>query len=848
VSVAFPLRMAWRETRSAWRHFVVFLGCVALGVAALVSVGTFAANLDRTLAREARALTGGDLELRSTYPLAADALAALERLRGAGAVTTTVRELVGMARDPVRGGTLLVELKAVEPAYPLYGRLQTTPAVPLGGLLAARGGADGAVVESQLLERLGLAVGDAFVVGNARYTVSGVLVREPDRSVGLVTLGPRVLVADESLGRTGLLQVGSRVRTRTLVRLAAGAPVRPVVAELARAVGDPSVRIAAFDDTQPGLRRFFSQLATYLGLVGLASLLVGGVGIASSVTTFLRRQLATIAILKCLGAGSRVLLAAYLVQTQAVGALGSLVGAGLGVAIQPVLVRALAPFAPFPLEAQWDPWTIARGLALGVLTALLCALWPLLAVRSVPPSLILRRDVDATAWRARRPWAAALPIAAGLAALAIWQAGSFRLGAIFVGAAAVAIGVLLGLSRILVVATRRLPRVRGLAWRQGLAGLDRPGGHTVRVVVALGIGAMLLVAIALLEANLGRQIAYEQKRDAPAFFFIDVQPDQRDGFSRLVSGAAGGQPPALIPVVRARLAAIDGVPITRELIDRRKRESPDKIWFLIREYMLTWAAAPAAPSTIVRGRWWTPAEAAARPRVSVEDEAAKFFGVDVGGTLTFDIQGVTVQAEVMSLRKVEWQSLAANFFMILSPGALDGAPTTYIGTARVDAAAEAEMQNRVVGAFPNVTAIPVRGVLERVGRVLDQISFAVRFMALFSIAAGLVVTTGALAATRYQRLYESVIFRTLGATRWAIARAFAVEYACLGAVAGLGGTLLAAVLVWIVVRFVLDAPWALEPEPLLLGVILTTGVSLAVGLLATLRLLGRKPLAVLRQE
>ena len=848
MSVAFPLRMAWRETRGAWRHFVVFLGCVALGVAALVSVGTFAANLDRTLAREARALTGGDLELRSAYPLAADALAALERLRGAGAVTTTVRELVGMARDPVRGGTLLVELKAVEPAYPLYGRLQTAPAVPLGGLLAARGGADGAVVESQLLERLGLAVGDAFVVGNARYTVSGVLVREPDRSVGLVTLGPRVLVADESLGRTGLLQVGSRVRTRTLVRLAAGAPVRPVVAELARAVGDPSVRIAAFDDTQPGLRRFFSQLATYLGLVGLASLLVGGVGIASSVTTFLRRQLATIAILKCLGAGSRVLLAAYLVQTQAVGALGSLVGAGLGVAIQPVLVRALAPFAPFPLEAQWDPWTIARGLALAVLTALLCALWPLLAVRSVPPSLILRRDVDATAWRARRPWAAALPIAAGLAALAIWQAGSFRLGAIFVGAAAVAIGVLLGLSRILVVATRRLPRVRGLAWRQGLAGLDRPGGHTVRVVVALGIGAMLLVAIALLEANLGRQIAYEQKRDAPAFFFIDVQPDQRDGFSRLVSGAAGGQPPALIPVVRARLAAIDGVPITRELIDRRKRESPDKIWFLIREYMLTWAAAPAAPSTIVRGRWWTPAEAAARPRVSVEDEAAKFFGVDVGGTLTFDIQGVTVRAEVMSLRKVEWQSLAANFFMILSPGALDGAPTTYIGTARVDAAAEAEMQNRVVGAFPNVTAIPVRGVLERVGRVLDQISFAVRFMALFSIAAGLVVMTGALAATRYQRLYESVIFRTLGATRWAIARAFAVEYACLGAVAGLGGTLLAAVLAWIVVRLVLDAPWALEPETLLLGVILTTGVSLAVGLLATLRLLGRKPLAVLRQE
>jgi putative ABC transport system permease protein len=234
--------------------------------------------------------------------------------------------------------------------------------------------------------------------------------------------------------------------------------------------------------------------------------------------------------------------------------------------------------------------------------------------------------------------------------------------------------------------------------------------------------------------------------------------------------------------------------------------------------------------------------------VSVEEEAAKYFGVGVGGTLTFDVQGVPVEAEVMSLRRVDWQSLTANFFMVLSPGALDGAPATYMATARVPAAVETELQDRVVAAFPNVTAIPVRGVLERVGEVLDQISFAVRFMASFSIAAGLVVMAGALAATRYQRLYESVILKTLGATRWAIARVFAVEYACLGATAGLGGTLLAAVLAWIVLRFVLDTPWTLEPGTLLLGVLLTTAGSLAVGLLATVRLLGRAPLSVLRQE
>jgi putative ABC transport system permease protein len=847
VSLGFSVRMAWRETRGGWRHFAVFFGCVALGVAALVSVGTFAANLDRTLAREARALTGGDVELRSARPLGSaerDALAALE---GGGAVTTAIRELAAMARDPGRGTTLLVELRAVEREYPLYGQVATSSSAPLEALLADRDGVAGALVDARLLERLGLAVGDPLVVGAARFTISGVLVREPDRPTGLVSLGPRVLVAGRALERTELVQIGSRVRYRTLVRLPGGVAARTAAAELVRAIGDPTVRVAAFDETQPGLRRFFGQLATYLGLVGLASLLVGGVGVASSVTTFLARRLQTIAILKCLGAGSRALLGAYLIQTVGVGLLGSLAGAALGMAAQPALVRVLAPFAPFALEVRWDAGTLVRGLALGLLTSLLCALWPLLAVRAVPPSLIFRRDVETSAWRARRPWPAALPIVLGLAALAIWQAGSLRTGAIFVGAALAALVVLLGLSRGLVRLSRRLPRVRGLAWRQGLAGLDRPGGHTTRVVMALGVGVMLLVAIALLEANLGRQIDYEQKRDAPSFFFIDVQPDQRDAFSRMV-GAAGVPSPTLTPVVRGRVAAIDGRPVTRELIERRKREMPDKVWYLTREYALTWAAESPPANVVTSGRWWTPDEASRRALVSIEDEAAKFFGVRVGGRLTFDVQGVAVEAEVMSLRKVDWQSLTANFFMVLSPGALDGAPATYMATARVPASAETGLQDRVVASFPNVTAIPVRGVLERVAQVLDQIAFAVRFMALFSIAAGLVVMAGALAATRYQRLYESVILKTLGATRWAIARAFAVEYACLGATAGVGGTVLAAVLAWIILKFVLDTPWALEPETLVLGVLSTTGVALAVGLLATIRLLGKKPLSVLRQE
>jgi putative ABC transport system permease protein len=845
VKSTFPLQMAWRQTRGAWRHFVAFFTCIALGVAALVSVGTLGANLENAVAREAKALTGGDLELRSARPLDHTAQDALDRLRADGARTTDVRELAAMARNPASGATHLVELKAVEATYPLYGRVDVTPVLPDGAPVVA---GESALVERALLDRLGLTVGNELLLGTGRFTITGVIEREPDRAASFVTLGPRVMIDDRGLDATGLIGYGSRVRYRTLVRLADGTSTGAAHEALERAIADPSVRVTAFDEARPGLRRFFSQLATYLGLVGLASLFVGGIGVASSVTMFVRRQLATLVVLKCLGAESRALLAASVLHIQALAVLGSLAGAGLGVLMQPALVRAVQPFAPFALQPSWDVWTLARGLLMGTLTALLCALWPLLAIRAVPPSLILRRDVEAAAWRAPRPWAAALPIAVGLAALAFWQAGSFKLGAIFVGAALVALVVLTALSRALVLLVRSLPAGGGLAWRQGLAGLRRPGGHAARVVVALGTAAMLLVAIALLEGSLSRQIAFERKHEAPSFFFIDVQDDQREPFAQVVAEAGGGATPVLTPVVRGRLAAIDGTALSRSFIEAKRAAGPDKVWYFTREYVLTFAAEPPAGTVITQGRWWTPAEAGQRPRVSLEEDAAKHLGVSLGDTLAFDVQGVSVEVEVMNLRRVDWQSLAANFFAILSPGALEGAPVTYVATARVPAAAEAGLQDKVVATFPNVTAIPVRAVLERVGALLAQIGFSVRLMALFSILAGLTVMASTLAATRYQRLYETVILKTLGATRATVARAFAVEYACLGAAAGLGGALLAAVLTWVVHRFVLDVPWTPDPAPLAAGVVATTAVALTVGGLVTLRLLGRAPLAVLRQE
>ncbi|PYM19834.1 MAG: hypothetical protein DMD78_23565 [Candidatus Rokuibacteriota bacterium] len=835
------LRLARRQARGGRRHLTALFACVALGVGALVAVGTLGAGLESTLAREAKALLGGDVELRAARPLPDDAEAALARLERSGARVVRVRELVGMARTMAGGGSVLVELKTPTAGYPLYGALSTAPAAPLATLLDD----EGAVVQRELLDRLGLAVGDRLTIGEATLTIRGVVEAEPDRAASLVRLGPRVFLSPAALEHAGLVAFGSRVRYRVLVRLPPGLAAGDTRARLARDIADPGVRVAAYDEAQPGLRRFFSQLTSYLGLVGLASLLVGGIGVATSVSAFVARQVPSIAALKALGAETRTLVATYVIQTQVVALLASLLGAGLGLAVQPVLTAALAGLVPFALEPKPEPWTIGRAIVMGLATTLLCTWAPLAAVRAVPAWLLLRRDVEPAA--RGRGVRTLLPVTVGLAALALWQAGSLKIGGIFVGASLAALLALLALARGLTALARRLPRARGLAWRHGLAALQRPGGHAPRVVVALGVAVMLLVTVALLEGVLGRQIDYEQRREAPSFFFLDVQTDQVEDFARLAE-RTGGSRPVFTPVVRARLAAVDGARVTREVVERRRARDEDGRWFFTREYALTWAEAPPAGTVLTAGTWWTPAQGHARALASIEESAARHLGVRPGSRLTFDVQGVAIDVEITGVRRVDWQNLTTNFFFVLSPAALAGAPATWVATTRVAGEREAALQNAVVAAFPNVTAIPLRDVLERVAAVLGDIAVAVRLVALFTLGAGVVVMAGALAATRSQRLYESVVLRTLGATRGLVARAFAVEYGLLGAAAGVGGTVLATVLAWAVVRWVLDAPWSFDPTPLLIGLAATVALALAVGFLVTFRLLGQKPLPVLRRE
>ena len=834
----WELRHGTRELRGAGRHFVYLAACVSLGVAALVAVGSLGRSVERTVAASGRTMLGGDVEVRSSQPLSPASEAAIAEIAGSGAGVTRIRELAAMAQ-PAAGRdhrTLLVELKAVGPAYPLYGRLETVPAAPLPDLI----GKGRALVQEAVLSRLGLDVGDVLRIGGADFRVAGTIASEPDRAVGFFTLGPRVLIAESDLAATGLVQLGSRIRHRALIRTTPAADVEALRDALAARLGDPGLRVAGYRQAQPGLRRFWDQLTTYLGLTGLVALLVGGIGVAVSVRALLRRRLATIATLKCLGAPWRRIFLAYLLQTAALGLAGSVAGALLGAALARVLAPALSRLLPFPLDWTIAPAAVAHGIAMGVGVTLLCALPPLAEIHRVPPSLLLRHEVEPRplGWRGA---VAALPMAAGLSALALWQAGSWKVGALFIGGFAGGLALLYLTARAALAGARRLPRLRWIAWRHAVAGLHRPGGHAAAVLVTLGLAVMLVVAVALLEGAIRAALSGPSAARAPTFFFIDIQPDQAPAFARLLTDRTGAAP-TLNPVVRARLAAVNGEPLSRDTGRR------DEAWYLTREYVLTWAAAPPERDVITSGGWWTSEAAAREPLVSVEDEIAKSLGVRVGGRLTWDIQGVPITARVTSLRKVDWRTFGANFFVIFSPGALEGAPATFIATAHVAPAEADRLQSAVVAAFPNVSAIPVREVLERAAQLVDQIALAVRLVAAVSIVAGLIVLAGALSITRHERLYQAVVWKALGATRGLVARTFAVEYALLGAAAGLAGTALAAVLAWGVQRWVLEVPWLWQPAALAGGVAGACLLALAVGYLGSYRLLGQKPLAVLRGE
>ncbi len=838
MTLLLAARWARRELRGGIRGFRIFLACLALGTAVIAGVGSFSAAVSSGLRTDARAMLGGDVELHLVHRQATpEQLAYLEK---SGALSA-VAQMRAMARTESGDARSLIDLKAVDGAYPLYGTVGLEPAEPLAAALARRDGRWGAAAAPELLARLKLHLGDTIRVGDAQYVLRALLQHEPDAATGGFELGPRVIIATPALGESGLVQPGALIGYSYRLRLPPGASVRRWIAGVRRDLPDADWRIRDFGNASPMLQRLIDRVTIYMTLVGLTALLVGGVGVGNAVRGYLAGKTETIATLKCLGAPGRLIFATYLAQILALALLGIAAGLALG-ALTPLLARPL--LAAFPIAARVGiypaPLLVAAGF--GVLTTLAFALWPLAAAREVPAAALFRSLVDPAPRWPRPLYLVAIAAAAlALALLGIFTASDRLTAAWFVVGAAAALAAFRLLAALLVWLARHAGRPRHPGLRLALANLHRPGAPTAGVVASLGLGLTVLVAIALVEGNVDDTIDQRLPEHAPTFFFIDILPSQVAAFDALVKSTPGVTQVARVPSLRGRITRINGVPV------ERARVKPEARWAISNERGLTYAALPPKGSRIVAGRWW-PEDYHGPTLVSLDADIADGMGLTVGDTLTVDVLGREVTATVANLREIDWTSLGINFVLVFSPGILDGAPQMDIATARTPPGEEAALERAVTDRFPNVSAIAVRDALEAVSSIIVAIATGLRAIAAITLAAGTLVLAGAVAAGHRRRVYEAVVLKVLGATRADITRAFLIEYGLMGLATAVIAAGLGTLAGWLVLTRVMHQDWRFLPGVVALTALLATVLTLVVGYAGTWRALGAKPAPYLRHE
>ncbi len=851
----FVLSLAWREARGSRRRGLLIVLAIAIGVSALVAINSFTENLRESVRREARALLGADLVIGSAGPLSDRAEALVEEARRSTSPPADVARVVtfgAMALVPGGTSTRLVQVRGIDPGYPFYGKVETSPA----GEWPELAGKGGAIVDGALLTMLGARVGDELQLGEARFVIRAAI-RDMPGDVGVASaLGPRVFVPRASLDATRLLTFGSRARYEAALRLPKGADADRIAGRLRSALSAERASVRTVSEDQKRLSESLTRFGNFLALVALVALLLGGLGVASAVHVFIKRRMTTIAVLRCLGASAGVLLAAYLVQAVVVGLLGSLLGAALGAAVQLLLPRLLADV--LPVDVAWSlSWrSVAGGIAVGVWVAVVFALLPILGVRDVSPLAVLRRDYEETRPRRRDPLRllAALALAASLAGLSVVQAGRVAAGLAFALGVAVALA-LLALSALLLVRGLRRFFPSGLPYlyRQGLANLYRPANQTLMVVLALGFGVFLLSTLLLVQHNLLRDLRVDRGESRPNLAFFDVQPDQREDVEARVR-AAGPLTSPVVPIVPMRIQSLKGRLASELLAIEDDKLRPER-WALRREYRSSYRDAPAEAEKVVSGAWWRPGEWKGRAAgdepvpIALDANLARELRLAVGDEVDWDVQGVTVRSRVAALRDVQWVRFSPNFFVVFPEGPLDAAPKTFVVLSRVeDEARRGALQRQVVEAHPNVSTLDLTQVQRAIESVLDKVVLGVRFMALFSVAAGALVLAGAVASSRQQRVREGALLRTLGATRPQLVRILLAEYVVLGALAAATAILLSAVAAWALVRFVFEGSFAL-PGPSLLALVLgIVGITILVGLSGSTEVWRRPPLEVLRAE
>ena len=840
----FTLRFALREMRGGLRGFAVFISCIALGVAAIAGVGSFSRSLGDGLAREGRVILGGDVAFSLSQREASTPERAFLERQGQVSAAATMR---AMARSAA-GENALVEIKAVDGAYPLFGAVALEPAGNLADALAQSDGAYGAAADPALLARLNLERGARITVGGAAIELRAILAAEPDKLAGGIGFGPRLMMSEAALRATGLLQPGSLVRWHYRLKVpgadANDRAAQAVVTASERQLPDAGWEVRTRANASPALGRNIERFTQYLTLVGLTALLVGGVGVANAVKHYLDRRRDTIATLKSLGAtGSRVF-AIYLAEVMLLATIGTVIGLLVGAMLPFAIAYAFGNVLPLPIEPALHGAELSFAVIYGFLTALAFALWPLGRAPVVPVSALYRDAVAPERRIPRKRYVAltALTVAT-LAALAVILAYDRKIAAIFIVAAA-AVFVTLRLVAMLIMWTaRRIPRPRYALLRLVLANIHRPGALTPSVVLSLGLGLALLVTLLEIDGNLRNQFVAALPDKAPSVFFVDIQDADAarfDAFARKVAPDARYE---RVPMLRGRIVSANGVR-AEDL-----KATPSAAWVLQSDRGITYAADVPGGSRVVAGEWWK-GDYQGPPLVSFENKIADGLGLKIGDPVVINVLGRNITATLANLRAVEWQSLGINFVLVFSPGSFRGAPHTHIATLAypggVTVAQEIALLKQAATEFPTVTAVRVREALEAVTKVVLDLTLAIRGASAITLIAAVLVLAGALATGHRHRVYDAVVLRMLGATRWRLLAAYALEYLLIGLAAAIVGVAAGSLAAYLVMTEVMNLSFTWLPVPALTATICAAALTIAFGLVGTFSALGQKPAPVLR--
>lgn len=849
------LALAWRESRFARRRLLLFLSAISLGVAALVAVEGFARNLERGVEREAKSLLAADLRLESRQPFGARTSSLIDSIAGSSVPVARMTSFASMALLPRTGGARLAQVRAVEPGFPFYGAIETDPANRWETLQEGRN----ALADPALIAALGAREGDSISLGDTRFQLVGALVRVPGDVEIASSFAPRLYIPARFLDETALLGFGSRVDYAAFFLLPDEERVDALIEENRETFREERVRTETAAGQQRDVSRALERLSSYLGLVGIFALLLGGIGVASAMGAYVSEKVDTVAVLRCLGATARQVLAVYVVQAAVMGLAGAAIGAAVGGALQWVLPRLASDLLPVQAAVTVDGLSMLVGLLIGVATAVAFALLPLLRVRGVSPLGALRRRVEPLHVPTRDPlrWATWGALAAGVVLLVIVQVGSVVRGGAIAAGIAVTLLLLALVAWAIVRLVRALPR-GGLPYpvRQGLANLYRPGNQTRTVTVALGFGVFLLGTMLLVQYNLLVPLRPDAEGTRANLLFWDVQEDQVAELDALL-GSNSVEVTQRAPIVPMRIAAIRGEEVrpwrpAEEEADGTEGEERPEGWALRREYRSTYRMEPGGAEVLREGEWWEGAgemsDDGTYP-VSLELDIAGDLRVAIGDRIDWDVQGVRIPTRVTSLREVDWARFEPNFFAVFPPAALRGAPQTWVllGYAE-EAALRASVQRDVVVRFPNVAAVDLTQIQAALDEVMGQVSAVIRFLAAFSLATGFVVLLGAVATGRLQRIRESVLLKTIGATRRQIVAILFTEYLMLGALAAAAGLILSVAAAWSLTRWFFDAtfhPLAGQLALLGLGV---AAMAAAVGLWASREVFERTPLEAIRDE